>query len=263
MTQSALSVSEITDFVTGLELPETHPQLQELATAGRLTATDVPAGQPTAAIDAGSLVSFAAQVSSQHRSDCLNSLLVAQLNSDKLYNRFDPTQVISWYKNYGTVMSNIGWVLQDFQFQNYQASGSTFSIDTAITSIVTSFLPAPEVAVVEATLNALSNLGSDDPWYKVWDSSSHSANGGNFQLAPASDNNGEVNSLVVKISAYAFSTTETTTRFLWTDYNSSDTQLQYAQQTATLNEDVYAQIRQAIIDKLGDRAATYIGNLSI
>ncbi len=170
---------------------------------------------------------------------------------------------MNWYQNYGTVMSTVGWVMQDFQFQNYQASGSTFSIDTAIAGIVASFLSAAEVAVVKASLDALSKLGSDDPWYKVWDSSSHGANGGNFQVASASDNNGAVDTLVVKISAYSFSTTETTTRFLWTDYHSSETKLRYAHQAATLDEDVYAAVRQAIIDKLGNRASSYVGDLDI
>ena len=50
---------------------------------------------------------------------------------------------------------------------------------------------------------------------------------------------------------------------MWTDYHSSDTRLRYAQQTATLNEDVYSMVRQAIIAKLGDKATTYIGSLDI
>lgn len=170
---------------------------------------------------------------------------------------------MKWYGNYAMIMGKVGWVIQDFQFQNYTASGSSFTIDQAIVGIVGTFLPAEQAAIVKAALDALSNLGSDDPWYKVWDSSSHSTIGGNFQIVPCDDANGAINSLVMKLSAYAFQTTETTTRFLWSNYNSSSTQLQFSSQTVTLNEDVYSQVRDAIIQKLGANASTFIGNLSI
>lgn len=262
--QSTQNQQEISDFINSLELPPVHPVIARLANTAKLAAADPPpTDKPSANIDAGSLVSFTANVSDQHRSDALNSTLLAQLNSDKLFNRFDPAQVIPWYQNYTTVLSKIGWDMQEFDFVNYQASGSTFSIDQSIIQILASFLTAPELAVEQAALTALENLKTDDPWYTVWDQQSHSANGGNFQLASCTDNNGAENTLVIKMSAYSFSTTETTTRFLWTNYSSSDTQLHYANETATLDEDVYTQVRQQIIDKLGDKAKTFVGSLDI
>lgn len=245
-----VSLQDRVSFVNSLDI--SRGQIEMLAT-----------DQPTAKVDAGSLVSFAANISDGHRSDALNATLLAQLAADKLHSRFDSDQLMGWYKKYVEVLGNVGWSMQSFQFQDYSASGSTFSIDSAITDIVSSFLPAGEVAIVRATLNALSNLGNNDPWYQVWDRSSHTANGGNFQLASCTDNNGEANTLVMKMSAYAFSTTDTTTRFLWTNYNSSSTDLHFASQSATLNEDVYAGVRQTVIDKLGALASTYIGSLDI
>lgn len=247
-----LSVQDRINFVHSLQIDAPSRLLA--------AASDAP---QSANVDAGSLVSFTSGVSDQHRSDALNSTLLAQLNSDTKFDRFDHAHVIDWYKNYASVLGKVGWTMQDFQFQNYQASGSTFSIDTAITQIVTAFLPASEVAVVRATLNALSSLDSDDPWYTVWDRSSHSADGGNFQLSTCTDHDGAVNTLVMQMSAYSFTTTETTTRFLWTNYHSSSTELHYATQTATLNEDVYSQVRSAIIAKLGAKASQFIGTLNI
>lgn len=246
-----LSVQERVGFVQSLQI---GPSRASLAVA---------ASKATASVDAGSLVSFVADVSDQHRSDALNSTLLAQLNSDTLFDRFDKTQLMNWYQNYASVLGKIGWTMQAFQFQNYQASGSTFSIDAAIASICAAFLPASEIAVVKAALDALSNLKSTDTWYTVWDQHTHNANGGNFQLASCSDNNGKVNSLVMQMSAYAFNTTQTTTRFLWTNYDSSQTDLHYATQTATLNEDVYSKLRGQIVTKLGTKAADFIGDLAI
>jgi len=260
----ALVSADLLAFVDDLELAEHPPAMQRLLDSGALAqpAAPVDTEKPSGAIDKGSLVAFTAGVSLQHRSDALNSTLLAQLNSDKLFNRFDAGQLMKWYENYVKVLANIGWPLQNFQFQNYEASGSTFSIDASIVEIVSSFLAGPEVAVVEATIDALSKLKSDDPWYVVWDSNSHTADGGNFQIAPCNDEAGK-GALVMGLSAYAFTTTETTTRFLWTEYHSSSTKLKFASQTVTLDEDVYSVVRDAIIAKLGSKASNFVKELEI
>ncbi len=217
----------------------------------------------SADIDRGSLVAFVAGVSSAHRSDALNSTLLAAMASDKVYDRNDPTQVINWYKKYTAVLQLCGWDAQEFSFQNYSASGSSFSINSAIIEIVAAAASGPELAVVEAALDALKKLGSNDPWYKVWDQHSHSTNGGNFQIVPVGDSNGERNTLVMQCSAFAFQTTEVDTTFLWTNYHSSDVKIQYANQTMTLDEDVWDQVSAAVVAKLGDNDKTQIGNLPI
>lgn len=263
MSAGTLSATQRRDYVASLELAEVSPELAALTGTKLLRVAEPPSTKNSANVDAGSTVSFTANVSSVHRSDALNGLLLAQLNSNKLFNRFDSKQVMAWYGNYINVLGKIGWTIQDFSFQKYVASGSTFSINSAIAGIVAAFLTGPEVVVVNATLEALNKLGDDSPWYKVWDTSTHDAGGGNFQVAAAADDAGAFNTLVLKVSAYAFNTTKTTTRFLWADYANSDTQLNHAEQIATLDEDVYKIVRQAVVDKLGKNAQTYIADLDI
>lgn len=215
-------------------------------------------------IDGGSLVAFTAGVSADHTSAALNSTLLAAMNSDTLYDRYDPKQVIAWYENYVKVLQICGWDSQAFAFQPYKASGSSFSINNAIIEIVTAAVAGgPEVAVVEAALTALKNLATDDPWYVVWNSHTHNASGGDFQIVPVTDSNGARNTMAMNCSAFSFSAAETTTEFLWTNYNSSSMELQYASQTMTLDEDVWDQVSTTVITKLGDNANTQIGNLNI
>ena len=255
--------SDLIAYVNSLHVPHAPPQ--KIGLKREFAVADPGPGQASAAIDAGSLVAFTANVTAQHRSDALNSTLIAQLHADTLYDKSDNTEVMNWYRAYLEVLTNVGWPSQAFQFQNYNASGSSFAIDAAVTSIVASFVDPAQLAVVQAALSALDNLGSGDPWYKVWDSSTHTATGGGFQLsmctdAPGTDNQ---NTLVMKVSAYAFQTTESTTRFLWESYNSSDTSLQYTTATMVLDEDVYSLVRDSIVAKLGANATNYIGNLNI
>lgn len=246
-------------FVLGLDIGVVDPKLVR----PRLRADVPPTGQ-AAAVDAGSLVSFTANVSPQHRSDALNSTLIAQLNSDKLYSRFDPKQLIPWYQNYTTVLANLGWDIQDFEFEHYQASGSTLSVSSAVLDVLGAVLSGDDLAMVASELKSLDALSqNNDPWYDVWDSTTHDQSNCNFQLSSCDDNNGAVDTLVMKLSGYSLQTQTQATRFLWTSYESSSTDLLYASQICTLDEDVYSQVRTAVIKKLGANAAAYIGNLDI
>ncbi|WP_410673571.1 hypothetical protein [Amycolatopsis sp. cmx-4-68] len=250
-------------YVHNLEIAPPHPEIAALAGRSTARAAQVTLDGPTASIDAGSLVSFTASVSPQHRSDALNSTLLAQLNSDKLHDRFDPAQVIDWYRNYTTVLSNIGWDMQAFDLEHYRAEGSTMSVSTAVLGVMAALIPAGELAIVSAALKALSSLKSDDPWYRVWDVSTHDTSRGNFQIGHGTDADGAENTLVLRLSGYSLRTSETTARFLWNNYHTSSTELQFAGQTATLDEDVYSKVRATIVSKLGTRATTYVANLDI
>jgi hypothetical protein len=258
---TSLSAEDRVSLIASLALPDSLATANALETTRGDHRTDL--SKDSAVLDEGSIIAFTANVSADHAEAALNTALLAQLNSDKLYNRFDPNQIMAWYRNYQKVLGICGWTMQDFQFQDYKASGSSFTIDKAIADLVASFLPAQQVKVVKAALDALKNLSSDDPWYKVWDSSTHNASGGNFQIAMASDDDGAPNSLVLKVSAYSFQTSQTTTRFLWTTYNASDTTLNYAMQAMTLNEKIYDQVAETIAKKIGKAAKEKIHELDI
>lgn len=264
MDNSNLNLENRIDFISALELKEVNKEIADLFKGKEDLIKAVSDDQkPSAKIDSGSIVSFVSNVSDYHKNAVLNTTLLAQLNSDKLFDRFNKDQVMDWYKNYQKVLSICGWTLQNFQFQNFEASGSSFSINTAIIDILSAVIPGDEVKIVVAALNSLSNLKNDDPWYKVWDVNTHTTNGGNFQIVPVRDNNEEINTLSMTLSSYVFETTESTLRFLWTDYKSSDTKMKYSAQTTTLNENVYMRLENTIIKKLGDRAIQQIGDLDI
>src|SRR5688572_16363929 len=106
------------DFVNELRLAELPPieGFESVVTPEATTITN----DDSAKVVAGSIVSFVAGVSAQSQSDVLNSTLLAQLNSDKLFDREGRTA--DWYKNYTTVLGKIGWVIQGFGFSKFQSS---------------------------------------------------------------------------------------------------------------------------------------------
>ena len=97
-------------------------------------------------VDAGALVSFVDKISKQARNDVLNSKLFAQLAADYLYNR--KTQSQEWYNKYVEILSQIGWDLQDFQFEQYRTSGATLQISEVAIDIVTAIVSGKELAAV-------------------------------------------------------------------------------------------------------------------
>jgi hypothetical protein len=67
----------------------------------------------------------------------------------------------------------------------------------------------------------------------------------------------------MKLGTFYFSTTETVTSVLWFRFSSSKTEFYKGGQTVNLNEEVYKQVRAAVLAKLGKNAEDYVGNLDI
>ena len=65
------------------------------------------------------------------------------------------------------------------------------------------------------------------------------------------------------LASFYFTASAREERWLWFDYNSTNVNHSKATQVATLNEDIYSQLRQPIIDKLGINVNTFIGDLDI
>jgi hypothetical protein len=199
-----------------------------------------------------------AGVSKQHREDVENSALLAQLAANKQYNREKDTE--NWYTFYRTVLENVGWVVPDFSFDQFQAAGDTFTVDKVIVDLLQSIATGDEVAVVESTLNAMKSLDQGDGRLVLYETQTHSDHQGNFQAHSVSESGGSV---VMRIGTFYFGTEDTVTRILWFNFPSSRTSFYEGAQTMELDEDVYSQVRQTIKAKLGANAKDFVKDLEI
>ena len=226
--------------------------------SARLAATEPPTdGKEQSFVDSGSLVSFTNKLSGQNKEDVLNGTLLAQLAADGVADRTKDTD--TWYAQYVDVLSHIGWVLQSYRFQRYTMEGQTFTISKALLDIVKDELPPAEYDLVERTIDSLG-AANNQPWWNVFSTqSSGPSENGNFQVCPCQqDSSGQV---IMVLGAFHFKASETNERWFWFEYNSAEMYFFRGSQTSTLNEDVYAQVRQQIIEVLGDQASDYIGSL--
>lgn len=231
---------------------------------------------PSAAVDAGCLVSFLADVSEQHRSDVLNSLLLAQLAANKKFDR--EKDVANWYTFYRSVLEQIGWVVrQQANFLPFQIDSASITADEVIISSMKTIIDEGEVTSLQATLDALKSLGDQDERVVVFETQSHTASSDNSQTSTARFQTGTISSgnfqisviresegvVVMKLGAFFFSTVGMVTRLLSFSFPSQGTRFFQGSQILELNEDVYAPLRETIANKLGDAAVKLIGDLAI
>jgi len=242
-------------FLSQLELPEVDTSL---ATVFRPEAAAFKAGTEGAAANAGSLVSFVSGLTEIHKSDVLNSTLLAQLAASKQHDRFKDT--MNWYNFYIGVLAQVGWTIPAFAFRDYSPSGASLVLSDAVLDILSAVATGDEMNILRATLSSLRDKPGNEGPLTLFDQQSFPENIGTFQIFPVAEDDGQ---LVMAMSAMQFNAQKHVTRFLWWSWTSTSVKLQQSAQKAVLNEDLYRQVRQQVIDKLGDRARQFIKDIEI
>lgn len=256
--------SDMHKFVAELQLPSDHElghrlRMMELGHVGKPARSALSSGEKSAQVNAGSLTSFTERLEGQQKADVQNSTLLAQLASDKQYSRY--TAPMDWYKFYIDVLGKIGWNQPAFAFDVYSSGEATVKLDSAVLGILAAIATNDEVALVAETMGALKGLSDDSKQMRIWSANSNSGNNGNFQIFPVDAlQNGDV---VMTLCGMQFDATTTQGRFLWWSWQSTSIKIQRAATKFVLNEQVYARVRQAILDKLGDRAAQFVADIEI
>ena len=221
-------------------------------------ANDQQDGTASGTVVGSSLVSFSALVSAQHKSDLNNALALAQLVAVK--QGHDPNaDPVGYYQFLASFLSQIGFTAQGITFGQYTPQAKTVEIDQVVLEILQQVLAPDAIGTVTAALKALE--GSADsggaPW-AIYSSNSVSNNAGTFTVGLANETNGSV---AFQLGGFSFSGTETTTKFLWMTYSTTSISIKDGTTTFSLNDDVYSQVRAAVLAKLGSHAQGFVANL--
>ena len=114
-------------------------------------------------------------------------------------------------------------------------------------------------SVAESSLEALRRLPDRDRRVVIFETSSHSARRGNFQIVAASCGSDQV--LRMTIVAVFFAVEESVPRVMSFTFG-KDAQMYHAHDTMTLSPSDYDKVREQVIQQLGDQASAYIADLS-
>ena len=248
-------IMELVDFINSVPLAKPRATLNNVTITDRST-TD---NQKQGFVDSGSLVSFTNGVKGQQKDDVLNAALFSQLAAEYQYNR--ETETTQWYNYYANVMEKIGWVMQDFEFQHYQAGGGKFSMDKVVIEILSAIATGNEIAVAQEVLSALKNLADDDGRIVLFEHHSYNNQAGNFQIMPC--NQDESGQVVMAMAGFHFKAKEDRTKFLFFEWDSDGIDIYKSVQVVTLDLDVYSVVRSNIVQRLGDQAKQLVDNIPL
>ena len=212
-------------------------------------------------ISAGSLVFFSPRFNGQQKQDMLYSSLLAQLAASAEYNRLNETD--KWYNFFNKTMANIAWVTQSFEFQKYE-SRSEFLTISKVTQELLGGLPENEkelMTTVKETFDCLVKTPSTDVFTQLFCTNSISKRGGNFQIFVCDvDKTNQIN--VAGFYIYFHANEERENQFLISQ-RKQDIAIYYSTTILTLNERLYADIRDDVKDKLGERATTLVHKVPV
>ncbi|KAM3093837.1 hypothetical protein ACKFKF_28430 [Phormidesmis sp. 146-12] len=224
--------------------------------------SDLPLDEPqpaSGAINGNIVNSFVDGVTGQQKNDVLNSCLLAQLAANV---KFDKTQdPINWTKFYGNVLENVGWVIPQFQFRGLRSNQARFTMDAVVIRLLKGLLTQDQMETVQATIDAVKALEEGDRRLRIFSRESTKNSAGDFLVSNVGVSANET--LSMKLGAFAFNTSSSVTNILWWSFSGNATSMQVMSTTFVLNEQVYDRVRDAILNKLGNRAVNYIGGLDI
>ncbi|TDE14825.1 hypothetical protein [Dyadobacter psychrotolerans] len=236
------------------DLSNTFPISRDLETK------DLPTteGIEQSFMNAKSIVSFVSEIDGQRRDDVLNSVLLAQLAANKLFPGDD--QSLEWYKEFVNVLNNIGWNIQAAEFTHFESREHVFDIQNVIIDILLTAFGGTFIKVITKTLDAIKGLADSNGKITVFEKNTHSLSKGAFQIGLAKVENEAVS---LQIGTFLITSSNEIKRILFFKTTKDKTSLDYCSRTGTLNEQIYATIRESVVEKLGGKVTEFIAEVEI
>ncbi|MEA9977603.1 MULTISPECIES: hypothetical protein [unclassified Pseudomonas] len=262
------SVEDRLDYIASCQLPEGDSRVAEVINpthrrSRRSLAVDEKA--EGAAVVANSIVSFVAGMSKQSKEDIKNAVLFATLVANKAHpNMSGPL----WYEQFVNVMIRAcGWVPTRREYSKYTASEHMFTMDQVGLKILASAVAAVTVpgataaVLVGVAQQALEALQASDKPLKLFEGKSRRHNGGAFSIASCVESaDGEV---AMAMGSVDFSSVLSAKNVLFWDWNSNSVSISRAESCLVLNQNIYAEVRDSILRKLGTNAKQAIEEYEI
>lgn len=259
---STQTVSQARTFIAQAVLPPPPPVTPGPTVAA--TPFDFDAVKEQAAVVGSDVIAFVKGLPETQRQDLVNASLLAQLVAKKqLPEPKSLNEVLKWYDTYFDVLSNIGFVIQDKGFAEYEERSASFEAHEAIldvASVVLAGSPAA-LAIVKKTLESLRKMSADSPWITIFSRESRSATTARFQVSLAEP--GEDDGLLVTIIAFGVDAKATMTQVLFFKFKKNQAILRHHSGKVTINTEVLGGVRDEIAAKLKAHTKEFVAGLDI
>lgn len=250
---------ELRKYLEGLELNSKASYTKQRNTLG-VEAPELPKldGKEQAFFSEKTILSFAYGVPEQSRKDIISSTLLAQLAANKKVS--DDENIMEWYEAFIDVLAKVGWVIEGGDVQSFKSKSNLFEAENVIIDILTSAFGANYIVVIKKTLEAIKKLASDDRRIKAFEKSTSKISKSSFQIALVTEQNGLVS---LKIGTFTLSATRDTITVLFFKSDRQETELNYISKQATLDTDIFQEIRDLVKSKVGTFLRSSIAEIQL
>jgi hypothetical protein len=164
----------VTTRSTGVDIlePDSFQGAGEVFDKAKMQAQVVGAG----------LFSFAQGVTAETRQGISDSALLAQLVANKKVSAEE--NPLEWFAAYFDVLQKVGWTVQESTWTDYTAQGTAVEVHDKILEVMTAVLgpSAAAIAVITATIHALSGMNPNSAWMTLFNRESQKARLARFQI---------------------------------------------------------------------------------
>ncbi|MEI5997968.1 hypothetical protein H3V53_12400 [Paraburkholderia bengalensis] len=216
------------------------------------------------AIVAGSgVVSFKSGISASRRQAVADSLLLAQLVLK--HDNISPDDSENWYRGYGRVLANLGWLVETCEMTAYESGGSDIDVHQALLSVAAALLGPGAVAaapLIDATLKALSSMDTSTPWIKLFNRESRRTTAASFQIALADPGPADAgDSLTVSLMAFSLTANMNLTQVLFVKVRNNQAELKRLSTKAAINLAVLDGVQGTLQQKVASFTSNYLSSL--
>jgi hypothetical protein len=159
------------------------------------------------------------------------------------------------------VLERLGWAGEAFAFVEAKSASGTLKMDRAALEVIQAIAIGGQLAILVKTMETLRKLGDGDRAIRIFDIQARQDLSGNFQIGAAQK--GDNGAISVALGAFRFSASDNRGTFLFWSWGAEQVKFWTAVQKMTLNPDLYAVHRAAVVAKLKADAADYVAELEI
>lgn len=205
-----------------------------------------------------SLISFVSNVGVANREDILESTLFAQLGAKHMVP--DDNDFIGWYKKYNEILSKIGWTVEGGDVRHFSANGNVVELQSVIIDILTTAFGGSLVQIVTKALNAIKLLADTSGNIVAFEKNTHSESNGSFQVGVATE---EAGAISINLGTFLITSSNKINHILFLKFTKDETDLQYASSKLTLDQNIYASVRDLVREKLTSRAHDFVAEIQV
>jgi hypothetical protein len=248
-------------FLQQVELPA--PPRREVRRGGEVVGLrGATAGVGQALAVGSQFTEFAGGVPPGMRADIVNSFLVAQLAANEYLRAFGGG-TREWYERFSLVLANSGWNVEKEPETTRDLSGSSQQMYREIIPIVSAALGGAVAAksILMATLKGLAAMSPDHPWITLFNRESQRASANQFQIGYLEAAEGKA--ARGSLTSFELDAQQSVTQVLFFRFTETRATLRYSTSTITMNEGVFARVKDLVEERIREHLATFIAGVEL